>query len=471
MIYKILLALCTIFPLWGKANAMNKNLQPLAELITADGRKIPLLPTSDWKITLDGAPQPSRPHQDESLFIDVDCRQIHTAILEISFIAPEDGTLAMGCGADWYFQLDLDGKEIYSTMGSGNGNSEVARYNHTVNTALAKGKHTFKITLQNGMGAMGFICGAQQPKPVRSTRVVPYEEVEAAVKTCYALAFDDLSSQRKAALKSLQDALDGVTAGEYVKHLEEGTSTTAAMKWYDQALEKVKQEVQAEKVTGKQVVIWLVYNMGFIVKTATTTFSIDLAHRNGPELEPWLDFALITHNHGDHFTNKFVQAMQKKGFMKGKPVVTGFLPTYHFTKHPKTWKFNDITVQTGEIDHNDFLPYFITSYRITCGEGKDSCVIYHVGDSANSNQLDTTPGVDIMMVHPFPFGRIRFARESAAKVKPKNLIIAHLQELGHGFGPGRWTYQQAMEEMEKIPDTTKAGFMIWGQKFIWNPEK
>ena len=48
--------------------------------------------------------------------------------------------------------------------------------------------------------------------------------------------------------------------------------------WLDSALEKIKREVPAEPVSGNRVVLWLVYNMGVIVKTSGATFGIDICH-------------------------------------------------------------------------------------------------------------------------------------------------------------------------------------------------
>src|SRR5690606_39346714 len=66
--------------------------------------------------------------------------------------------------------------------------------------------------------------------------------------------------------------------------------------------------------------VWMLYNMGFVVKTPSGCFGIDVHHRLAEDLEPYLDFLCITHNHGDHANKKLIQAMQSKG----KPVVSNF---------------------------------------------------------------------------------------------------------------------------------------------------
>ena len=66
--------------------------------------------------------------------------------------------------------------------------------------------------------------------------------------------------------------------------------------------------------------------MGYIVKTREALFSVDLVHRRDVEFAPLLDFALVTHNHGDHWQKGFYQAMTKRG----KVVVSNFLGNPRF---------------------------------------------------------------------------------------------------------------------------------------------
>ena len=66
-------------------------------------------------------------------------------------------------------------------------------------------------------------------------------------------------------------------------------------------------------MTGDAPAVWSVYNMGYIVKTRRSLFSIDLVHRRDAEFAPLLDFALITHNHGDHWRKGFYGAVNGWG--------------------------------------------------------------------------------------------------------------------------------------------------------------
>ena len=80
---------------------------------------------------------------------------------------------------------------------------------------------------------------------------------------------------------------------------------------YDEAFRKVVREMRDKKV-GDTPAIWYVYNMGVIVKTRQSLFSIDLCHRLAPTIADELDFAIISHNHLDHYTREFYRAMDKR---------------------------------------------------------------------------------------------------------------------------------------------------------------
>ena len=81
---------------------------------------------------------------------------------------------------------------------------------------------------------------------------------------------------------------------------------------YDEAFRKVVREMRETKVTGDTPAVWYVYNMGVIVKTRKSLFSIDLCHRLAPTIADELDFAIISHNHLDHYTREFYRAMDKR---------------------------------------------------------------------------------------------------------------------------------------------------------------
>lgn len=253
-----------------------------------------------------------------------------------------------------------------------------------------------------------------------------------------------------------QSEIDAVSVGLYGAYLRDGnTRSLAALDRLEAAFDKVMREVKGTVVSDlNKPAIWYLYNMGLIVKTPTQTFSIDLVHRRGVRFAPLLDFALITHKHGDHWRKNFYDAMNaaKKtvvsNFLDNKKAkVCGFTP-----EKEKTIKIGDVTVIAGRCDHNDKLIDFTTPFEVQIGD----YTIYHSGDCGRHDKLRVTRKPDIWVVHPHcGMNPITPCRK---KIHPKRVVLAHLQELGHAPGHWRWTYRDGVDLIK--------GFAKWGHKAV-----
>ena len=237
----------------------------------------------------------------------------------------------------------------------------------------------------------------------------------------------------------------------------------SGLRRYDAAFDKVFAEVQATAVTD-QPAVWLVYNMGVIVKTPRTTFAIDLAHRLGLRMAPLLDFALVTHNHIDHVDLAFLAAMDRAG----KTVVSNFLCNYGamrggkmpggYTRRKKVFKIGDVSIRTALSDHNGYLVDFTTTFEISVGDW----TLYHTGDSSKLAKLNPKREPDLWIVHP----RCGLdATEAAAKFHPRRTVVAHLCELSHPPDKWRWTIADGQTEAARLE---AAGFEamvpLWGER-------
>ncbi len=237
-----------------------------------------------------------------------------------------------------------------------------------------------------------------------------------------------------------------------------------ALRRYEDAFDKVLSEVDSAEVADRPAV-WLVYNMGIVVKTAKSLFAVDLHHRRAEILAPKLDFALITHNHGDHYTDRFYNAMN--GLQK-KTVVSNFKDNYAahyarrrggYTRAEKTFDFGDVKVRTSLTDHNNYLVDYTTAFEITIGD----FVIYHSGDCSNAQKLrPQCPNPDLWIFHP----RCGMKPVDGARaVNPKLSVVAHLNELGHARDRWRWTWAHGEEDKKALES---AGFRavvpLWGDR-------
>ena len=137
----------------------------------------------------------------------------------------------------------------------------------------------------------------------------------------------------------------------YSAYLKDGnTRGFKALKVLDDAFDKVLREAKETVEADGAPAVWSVYNMGNIVKTRKSLFSIDLNHRRGKEFAPLLDFALVTHKHGDHWRRDFYKAMDSAG----KTVISNFLcnkgaSECGYAPGEKVFKIKDVEIRTFRV--------------------------------------------------------------------------------------------------------------------------
>lgn len=272
--------------------------------------------------------------------------------------------------------------------------------------------------------------------------------------------------------RATQALIDQVRGADYARYctlpVEQGEANDRLGRFkfpvlveLEEAFDRVVEAVKTTTVTDKPAV-WHVYNMGTVVKTRETCFAIDLRHRRGHELAPLLDFAVITHNHGDHFTEEFYRAMNGAK----KMVISNFKDNYaaYFAKKPagyvrgkKTFAVKDVTVRASLTDHNGYLIDYTTAVEITIGD----FVLLHTGDCANVGKVDrASANPDLWIVHPYCGTK---TEEAVKTVNPKLTVLAHLNELGHD--KWRFGWKDGFSVKKKVE---AAGYQaivpLWGDR-------
>ena len=225
-------------------------------------------------------------------------------------------------------------------------------------------------------------------------------------------------------------------AEDYGRYWRDGkTRGLGSLEKVERAFKKVFREVKETKVESIPAV-WSVYNMGYVVKTPQSIFSIDLVHRRAHEFAPFLDFALVTHNHADHFHNRLYNRLNAAG----KVVISNFLDNYGvwgktkkmsgggYTRAEKEFSIKDVKIRTSLVDHNQYLIDFTTAFEIRVGDWR----LFHTGDCGVSTKLRTTWGSPDLWLF-FPMGSIDVA-DAVRRVLPKRVVFGHLWELGHKSG-------------------------------------
>ena len=304
------------------------------------------------------------------------------------------------------------------------------------------------------------------------------------VAAASAMALHQAMGQRHAPTDDLdldarQSEIDALAPKDFMEYLMQGLqmkpeSLSACvekfpvLKRLEAAFEKVFHEARDTAVTDiNRPAIWYVYNMGLVVKTPKTLFSIDLHHRRAEEFAPLLDFALITHNHGDHYTERFKVAMDRG---QRKPVVNNFFDNYgvrdrkfggYTRAKSKTFQYGDVKIITGLCDHNSYLIDYTTPFEVQIGD----FTLYHSGDCCSHEKLHVSRQPDIWVFHPRC--GMDAAKGCQEAIHPKLAVIAHLQEMGHAKGRYRWTYRDGLDEKAKLETAGFAARMpLWGDRLV-----
>lgn len=451
-------------------------------LFTPKGGTAQDLVLGDWSVTLNGEKAALRRGEHQCgnycftegwIFDEIDTKERNLAVFTASFVAPADGTVEMGLTGDWFYDLEVDGKTVFSTGAAGNGGCEYGYWNKTAKFEVAKGRHAFAAKIENGMGPIMFSLAKPAKPPVRVKEPISVEEALAAANRIWDRGpMERNDPARLADLKLVQRAVD-MTSGKFVGEFEQKGGSeelfrkAPALAIINAGIDRVLREVPATKVEPGTVAVWYLYDMGHIFKTpGGTVFAIDLACPRDAELADLCDFALVTHNHADHASERVLCAMQKKGgFANGKPVVSAFMYSPYMARFPKVFHFGDCTVETGVSDHNEFWRDSMTPYKVTCGTGPNAVTVLHTGDGWDGDQVAHFAPVDIAIVHVWPF-KGHNGEKTAKAVKPSLLVLSHAQELTHGFGPGRWSWADCETEAVRVKKA-KVICPIWGEKFVW----
>ena len=287
----------------------------------------------------------------------------------------------------------------------------------------------------------------------------------------------DLNQERIDAMTEMQVYADSCSNVEFERYCAAGKAEAVEMEkgsilhYHQMALEKLVREIPEEKVEEGSVAIWQLYNMGYVVKTPSHCFAIDIKHREGERLVPFIDFSFITHNHDDHYTEAFVKAMADAG----KPVYSNFLDNpYKLTDHEtvKPLESSDIKFESWITDHNARLVNFVVSYQIDCGEDAGHIVIFDIGDTYNSSQLNPGMPTDIFIPHL----AVGLDMPDAVKrVNPACVFMSHMLELGHAVDKWRWSFQYCLDSCDELRDALAGSecenvgiyLPVWGEKVIY----
>lgn len=242
---------------------------------------------------------------------------------------------------------------------------------------------------------------------------------------------------------------------------------------YDAAFERVLSALKAGKPANGTSVIWLLYNMGYVVQTPSGNFGIDIYHRRAAELEPYLNWVGSTHSHQDHRSNALQEAMYKAG----KPVLTNYYEpemNYKYTaKSTKDYEIGAYKIHTFITKHNNSadsnVP--ITVFQVDCGEDSGSLVLMHSGDSNfTASEFNVTKTIKVYIPR-YAVNELTENQVIGPVFTPENVLLSHILELSHkDISESRWSFELALDRASKL-NCKQTYVPFWGEKLVWKNGK
>lgn len=235
------------------------------------------------------------------------------------------------------------------------------------------------------------------------------------------------------------------------------------------------EDIKNSSVEEGTVELWQLYNMGYVIKTSSGCFAIDISHRWAKELAPYIDFLCVTHNHADHYNKELIQAM----FDLGKPVLSNYLQdeSYEYTsKTPTDYTIGDFAIHTSITDHNNSgLSNFVTVFYIDCGEDTGNFTLIHTGDSnfkpEQFTNIASHVNVLIPRYAPNALTENNIIGTGLGQTLPDYVLLSHILELAHAdTDSSRWSVEMALERASKI-NCEQTYVPMWGEKLVWKNGK
>lgn len=281
------------------------------------------------------------------------------------------------------------------------------------------------------------------------------------------------ATERRKQMAPIQTACDQLPPSDYAAYVKAWDSRAGqadSMEEANPALRYLRaSSLQAmadiRRTRVKQgVSVWLLYNMGYVFKTPTACFGIDLCGRDMERLAPDLDFLLVSHSHEDHFSAPLIKSM----LAQRKPVLTRWFDGTTLVKENTTYTFGDVQVKVDIGDHHHDQPNGrdnMLMFEVDCGSPGNNAVIYHSGDGDNFEKMHPTKPVDVFIPHVAVGMSVP---DAINYLKPKMTLVSHVLELGHSPVPPnawRWSYEYAFNVIRDIPEN-RATVLTWGERWL-----
>ncbi len=307
-------------------------------------------------------------------------------------------------------------------------------------------------------------------------------EVNTMTQTLWSTSPLKHDTKRNDAFKQIQAYADKCLSSYFSIYLNSTEQTSLNMEkadpilvYYRSAFDRVLEELKNTTAENGTSHIWQLYNMGYIVKTPSGCFGIDISHRWAKELAPYMDFLCVSHNHQDHYSTELINEMMALG----KPVISNYLQndSYPYTsKTPADYSIGKFKIHTSITDHNNSgLSDFVSVFYIECGDDSGDFSLIHTGDSNFRAEQFTNIGSHVSVLIP------RYAPNAltenniigtgTGQTTPEYVLLSHILELAHSdTDSSRWSLEMALERASKI-NCEQTYVPMWGEKLTWKNGK
>ncbi len=270
------------------------------------------------------------------------------------------------------------------------------------------------------------------------------------------------------AMAAIQTMADEISRADFLpfarflsdaKTIEKLFNKYPILRHYEASFDKVLRELSTATVSDGEIYLWHIYNMGYVFKTNQCCFAVDINHRRAAELEKYIDFLLITHNHQDHFTPALIDAMKKSS----KPIISNFIECNGFAKDGIIFDFRDVKIITSKpIAHNKRLPKFVTTFEIIVYKNSEPKLGFlHSGDAHNYKELEVKIECPHILI---PHIRVGLnIPQACKKIGAQGVFASHILELAHDINKWRWSVFDGFSTCAK-PEIKNCRLPMWGEK-------
>lgn len=319
-----------------------------------------------------------------------------------------------------------------------------------------------------------------QPVDVgETTQMQAAKEVAEELWATTPLQQQPLNEARTAVFNKIQSLADDCSADFFESYIAALDQSAEMREKYDPmlalyrlSLDHVIDAIKTTTVENGTTCIWQLYNMGYIVKTPSACFGIDINHRWAEKLEPYLDFLCVTHNHKDHYSTALINAMLNAG----KPVYSNFVKGGYTSKVNTDYLYKNIKIHVSITDHNNSgLSNFVSVFTFECGDDSGNFTLLHTGDSNFKPEQYTNilPHVNVLIPRyaPNALTENNVIGTGAGQTTPDYVLLSHILELSHvSEEESRWSLKSALERASKL-NCANSFVPFWGEKMVWKDDK